>query len=810
MLKADWLELRLRQQRLSSAARMTPEPRPPHRVTPPVSSPASVPSTAASPGHGTAAAIDAVAAAPLLAQALDQLPHPTYLKSADQRLLWVNQAFCQFFGTCLDRCCNQPEAVFLNTLIAPAGDRLTPEAGAATAGVPITEERTVTNAQGDPRTLVVRATWCEDANLGGYWLISLTDVTELKAETQELRRMARLSEVASQAVNEGLWEIEIAIERQGVSTYSVWWSRQFRQLLGYSDETEFPNQLSSWISAMHPDDREWVLAALKAHLKDASGTTPFDVEYRMFTKGETLRWFRSVSRSLVGDIGSSRRMVGMLRDITDRKVAEAEVKHQQNILRAVLDNIPHRVWLQDKAGRYLAANRPFCEAWQRSPAEVLGTTDEALLPPDKLSVFRQEDEAIMASGQPLMVEEELVTADGKTHWFSTIKTPFLDENGVVIGLTGISMDITERKRAEEAVRQANEELEQRVEQRTAALQRLVTKLQREVSDRQKAEAALRQSEAELRQKARDLQDTLQQLQSAQTQLVQSEKMSSLGQLVAGVAHEINNPINFVYGNLVHANNYTQDLLTLLGLYQKHYAEPHAEIVAQAQMMDLDFVLEDLPKLLKSMYVGAERIQEIVRSLRSFSRMDEAEFKAVDVHEGIDSTLLILQNRLKACAPAPEVQVIKDYGELPPVECYASQMNQVFMNILTNALDALAEEAAPGAGQATAVTAPRIQITTRVCGPNRVAIAFADNGPGIPEDLQTRIFDPFFTTKPVGQGTGLGMSISYQIVTERHRGTLTCHGNAEGGTTFVVEIPIRQRAVAPHPEPEGRSPTTETD
>lgn len=356
--------------RLNSAARMKPEATPPYQAS--SSTPASHNTSEASPtaekvsGGATASALSPA----LLSHALDHLPHPAYLKDSHQRLLWVNTAFCEFFGTTLDRCRAQPEAVFLATLTSPDGSPIQVEDHHATTATPITEERIATNAIGESRVFSVTGSWCAENTEEGYWLISLIDITDLRAEARELKRITRLSEVARQAVNEGLWEIEISVTHRGKSTYTVWWSQQFRQLLGYRDDIEFPNQLTSWIGIMHPDDRDWVLSALKAHLKDASGNTPFDVEYRMYTKTDEMRWFRSVSRSLVGEIGSSRCMVGMLRDVTDRKLAEEELQHQQNILKAVLDNIPHRVWLQDKAGRYLAVNRSFCEARGRSPEEV--------------------------------------------------------------------------------------------------------------------------------------------------------------------------------------------------------------------------------------------------------------------------------------------------------------------------------------------------------------------------------------------------------------------------------------------------------
>src|SRR6476646_2681257 len=243
-------------------------------------------------------------------------------------------------------------------------------------------------------------------------------------------------------------------------------------------------------------------------------------------------------------------------------------------------------------------------------------------------------------------------------------------------------------------------------------------------------------------------------------------MSSLGQLVAGIAHEINNPVNFIYGNLTHAGEYIQDLTALLKLYQQQFPQPTPEIEAEVEAIDLDFLLADLPKLLASMKVGADRIQKIVSSLRNFSRMDEAEMKAVNIHEGIDSTLMILQNRLKAKAEHPEIKVIKEYGDLPLVECYAGQLNQVFMNIISNALDAL-EESEQVQGLPHSQPQPsQICIRTEKLDSGWVRIRIIDNGLGISDAAKLQLFNPFFTTKPIGKGTGLGMSISYQIVTEK--------------------------------------------
>ncbi len=298
------------------------------------------------------------------------------------------------------------------------------------------------------------------------------------------------------------------------------------------------------------------------------------------------------------------------------------------------------------------------------------------------------------------------------------------------------------------------------------------------------EEKVNQRTQEINSKNQDLEIALQELKKAQVNLLQAGRMSSLGQLVAGIAHEINNPINFIHGNIEHINSYMTDLIELIYAYQNIYPNSSTYIQEKIETIDLDFVLNDVTKILDSMNIGTTRIQNIILSLRNFSRLDEAELKEINIHEGIDSTLMILQHRLQANPQRPIIEVIKEYTQLPLVNCYPGQLNQVFMNIISNAIDALENKSLNNDFQN-----PTIFIITTITSENNVAIIIADNGIGIDENIQHQLFDPFFTTKPVGKGIGMGLSISYQIIVDKHEGKLSYDSTPGNGSKFFIEIPF---------------------
>ena len=419
--------------------------------------------------------------------------------------------------------------------------------------------------------------------------------------------------------------------------------------------------------------------------------------------------------------------------------------------RSIFENAVEGMYQRTPDGRYLLANQALAHiyGYESSAYLLMYLTDIDRLYVDQ-ERHQQFIELIQQNDQVCNFESQVYRQDGSIIWISESARAVCDQNGTLIYCEGFVTEIQQRKLAEKKWLQLEEKSQKQSEELQAALEKL---------------------------------------HKMEFQLIHSEKMSSIGQMVAGVAHEINNPVTFVCGNLLHAGQYAEDLLNLLKLYQQHYPQPAPEIEEEIEALDLDFMMVDFRKTLSSMQMGADRIRQIVHSLRNFSRMDEAQMKPANIHEGIDSTLLILNNRTKPKGQNPGVNIIKKYGELPLVRCYGELLNQVFMNLLSNAIDALEEYNQIRLENQLQLNPSTITISTDIINSEWVAIKIADNGAGMPEEVKEQIFNSFFTTKPIGKGTGLGLSISHQIIVEKHGGNLKCISAPEQGTEFIIEIPL---------------------
>lgn len=445
------------------------------------------------------------------------------------------------------------------------------------------------------------------------------------------------------------------------------------------------------------------------------------------------------------------------RDISDRKAAEAALLDAKEQLQAVLDAVPGFVSWVDSDLRYMGVNKHLAAAY-KLPAETFIGQKVGFL--DNSPHFNNLVYEFFASDETTASKEVTASIQSDQKAYLIVAQKYHKGSAAVF----VGLDVTERKQVL---------------------------------------LALQESEERLRQQAAKLEQTVLVLQRTQTQLIQTEKMSSVGQLVAGVAHEINNPVSFISGNIIHASSYIQELVKLVELYQKNYPNSVPEIQYLTEELDLEFLKKDLIKLLNSMKVGSDRIRDVVRSLRLFSRTDEAEKKPADIHECLDSTLLILQNRLQAKGGRSGISLIKEYGNLPRIQCYAGQLNQVFMHLLTNAIDALEKEVKTPQKHGTIesksllfppdssneIFEPEIRIRTEILEGNEVAIAISDNGPGMTKEILGCIFDPLFTTKPLGTNTGLGLSICQYLIVEKHGGQLHCFSQPGQGTELIIQIAI---------------------
>ncbi|MEG4234924.1 PAS domain S-box protein [Microcoleus sp. Pol11C3] len=676
---------------------------------------------------------------------------------------WVNEGFTRISGYGLAEMQGKKPG---DVLQGPQTDPVTIAQlrSALEAGEPFNQE--IYNYRKDGKgywvALSIAPIYQENGKLEGYIAVE-TDITDRKQAEATVSSSESYYRCIVETASEGVW----MFDAESITTFA---NGRMAEMLGYTVEEMLGRSLFEFIDC---DSRKIAESYVQRRRQGIRERHDFQ-----FTRKDGSHLWAIVSATPMFDADDEfSGVLRMITDISDRKQAEAELRQTLQELefeKFALDQSAI-VSTTDEFGTITYVNDQFCELFKYSREELLGNTHRLVNCGYHPADFFKQLWSTIRQGNVWRGEMKNQAKDGTLFWLDTTIVPFLNSRGEPHQYVAIRKDITDRKHAEEAVRL---------------------------------------SESQLRAKNQELAKALRDVHKTQSMMVQNEKMVSLGQLVAGVAHEINNPVSFIYGNVMHADDYFKDLLKLLQLYQQEYPHPTPAIKQEINDVDLNFLLKDLPNLLNSMKMGAERIRQIVLSLKNFSRLDEAEQKQVDIHEGIESTLLILQHRFKETAGHPKITLLKEFGNLPRVQCYAGQLNQVFMNIIGNAIDALEEAMETGQwadGELAPIPycpSPTLRICTEVKyeqdalmqadsavsedsrrHPSHIVIRIADNGPGIPIDVHKRLFDPFFTTKEPGKGTGLGLSISYQIVVEKHGGLLKCDSAPGQGTEFAIEIPV---------------------
>ncbi|MEA5622137.1 PAS domain S-box protein [Nostoc sp. UHCC 0251] len=625
----------------------------------------------------------------------------------------------------------------------------------------------------------------------------------VSATSDNIQAAVTESDAKFRSIVENANNIIFALTLEGIFSYV---SPNWTEIFGH-EVAEVEGK--SFIPFVHPDDVPICADYFQRILTTSEKQDA--IEYRVKHKNGSWRWHTSNSSAIRDANGNVLNFVGICYDTTDRKLAEVALRESaqreallnrlSNQIRASLDlNYIVETAVQEIRNLFQIDRCAFF--WYRQDAEVPYWERVYEAKSSFLPCLLNQQEAINAEIKLIAAKtlnREIIRIDDVEIVGDSIARQFLQD----FGFTAFMSLPVHTQSGEIGTFSCGycSGFRPWLDNEVELLQAVTVQLAIAI-DQAKLYTQSRIAAQTAQDKAQQLEAALLELQQTQAQLIQTEKMSSLGQLVAGIAHEINNPVNFIYGNISHAREYIKDLLHLVELYQQSYCPPTPEIHQQIYTIDLDFLKQDLPKILDSMNMGAERIRQIVLSLRNFSRLDEDGTKPVDIHEGIDSALLLLQNRLKAKPGHPEIQVIRDYGNLPQVLCHAGHMNQVFMNLLTNAIDAIeesfvishlslvnnTEQRTNDQGQ---MTFPTIRIRTLI-QEDRVIISITDNGPGMTEEVRKRIFDPFFTTKSVGKGTGMGLSISYQIIVKKHGGQIQCISAPGEGAEFAIVIPLKQQ------------------